>query len=461
MTRQRSSGKFRAFLFLVLVVLLVFAGLAAFRAGGGAEIAIRPALAGIGKRTPVTVHVSEPGRGLADVRVELVQGERVETLASEAYVPAAAWKPWATGTEETTLQVDVGRDTVKDLAEGEATIRVVAERAPALLRRPDPAVAELTLPVILRPPALHVLSDRTYVKQGGSEAVVYQVGPTAVRSGVRAGERWFPGHPLPGGADNQRFALFSAPYDQSEASAIALVAEDTVGNASRVEFIDRFTPRPPRHDTIVVDDPFMERVVPAILSQTPDIEDRGNLLENYLMINGELRAQNDETLRELADASAREFLWDEPFLPMRNAAVMSNFADRRTYLYGGREVDRQDHLGFDLASTSRAEIQAANDGIVKLARFFGIYGNTVVIDHGYGLMTLYGHLSTIAVEEGERVERGQTIGRSGQTGLAGGDHLHFTVLLGGLPVDPQEWWDAHWIHDRLKLKLADAMPFEG
>ncbi len=145
---------------------------------------------------------------------------------------------------------------------------------------------------------------------------------------------------------------------------------------------------------------------------------------------------------------------------MRNAKVMSDFADQRTYMYQGREVDRQDHLGFDLASTRAAEIQAANNGVVMLARYFGIYGNAVVIDHGYGLMSLYGHLSSINVDEGQEVQRGDVLGRSGATGLAGGDHLHFTMLLHGLPVDPREWWDGHWIQDRLVLKLGDGLRFE-
>ena len=95
-----------------------------------------------------------------------------------------------------------------------------------------------------------------------------------------------------------------------------------------------------------------------------------------------------------------------------------------------------------------------------LARYLGIYGNAVVIDHGFGLQSLYGHLSSIDVEEGQTVTRGEAVGRSGATGLAGGDHLHFSMLLQGLPVDPREWWDGHWIHDRLKLKLGDALPFQ-
>jgi murein DD-endopeptidase MepM/ murein hydrolase activator NlpD len=133
---------------------------------------------------------------------------------------------------------------------------------------------------------------------------------------------------------------------------------------------------------------------------------------------------------------------------------MSSFADHRTYVYDGREVDQQTHLGFDLASTARSEVQAANKGTVVLARYFGIYGNSVLIDHGLGLMTLSAHLSAVDVKEGQAVERGAVIGRSGATGLAGGDHLHFTTLVHGLPVNPIEWWDGKWIKDRVSSKLA-------
>ena len=138
---------------------------------------------------------------------------------------------------------------------------------------------------------------------------------------------------------------------------------------------------------------------------------------------------------------------------------MSSFADRRSYVYGGREVDTQTHLGFDLASVARADVPAANDGVVVLAKYLGIYGNAVVVDHGYGLMSLYAHLSSISTEVGASVRRGEPLGRSGATGLAGGDHLHFSFLLQGLPVRPAEWWDSHWIEDRLKRKLGAALPF--
>jgi murein DD-endopeptidase MepM/ murein hydrolase activator NlpD len=138
---------------------------------------------------------------------------------------------------------------------------------------------------------------------------------------------------------------------------------------------------------------------------------------------------------------------------------MASFAEQRTYHYQGREIDRQDHLGYDLAVTKQAPIPAANDGVIACAKFFGIYGNAVVIDHGYGLLTIYGHLSSIAVTEGQKVARGDIIGKTGETGLAGGDHLHFCTLLQGLPVNPSEWWDPHWIKDRIAKKLGPAFPY--
>ena len=134
-------------------------------------------------------------------------------------------------------------------------------------------------------------------------------------------------------------------------------------------------------------------------------------------------------------------------------AVESAFADQRTYIYNGKEVDQQVHLGFDLASFTNVKLVAANRGKVVYADELGIYGNCVIIDHGMGVQSLYGHLSSIGVKAGQMVEKEQEIGKSGMTGLAGGDHLHFTMLVNGNMVNPVEWWDAHWIQDRILRKL--------
>lgn len=446
-------------LIIVLLVLLGGAAVGIFRAGPPPVISIAPATPVIGKRTPVKIDISETARGLSSVKVEFIQGDQVSILAERSYEPRSALNFWGAKTDRDTLNVEVGRDTIAGLKPGNAVIRVSAGRASTWLRHPAPAVQEVNLPVHLTPPTLQVSSIQTYVAQGGCEVVLYRVGESAVRDGVQAADWWFPGYPLPGGGKQERFALFAVPYDMAEPK-VRLVAADAAGNEAERSFIDKFFPKPPKTDSIEVSDAFMAKVVPEIMAQSPDVKEKGTPLDNYLAINSELRKINAAELKALARKSQNAFLWHKPFLMMANAKVMAGFADHRTYLYQGRTVDQQDHLGFDQAVTAHAPVTAANDGVVVLARYFGIYGNAIVIDHGYGLMSLYGHLSSIAVQPGQKVVRGEELGRTGETGLAGGDHLHFTTLLQGLPVNPVEWWDGHWIQDRFAAKLGPAFRFE-
>ena len=453
--RERTAGCFLRVLLILGFLALVVLAFATFWTGAEPEVAVQSKLKGIGRKTPVQVRIEDPQR-VEKVRVELVQGSDVKPVLEKEFQARPAWQVWGGG-EPVEMTVDVGRDAVKGLRSGEATIRVTAERAGTWLRRPEPVVSEIKLPVRLAPPTLGVTSNFHYVNQGGSELVVYRVGEGSIRDGVQAGKWWFPGFPMQGNDAQQRFAFFAVPYDMDDPSGVRLVAVDDVGNRAEVAFIDKFTPRPIRTDTIDVNDPFLNRVVPEILSQSPEIEDKGDLLQNYLAVNRDLRRKNAETLKELGAKSERRFLWDQPFLPMPNAKITAAFADRRTYVYNGKSIDQQDHLGFDMASVERDVIPSSNSGKVVLARYFGIYGNAVVVDHGYGIQSLYGHLSSLAVREGQEVRRGQELGRSGQTGLAGGDHLHFTMLLQGLPVSPVEWWDAHWIQDRVARKLGPML----
>jgi len=188
------------------------------------------------------------------------------------------------------------------------------------------------------------------------------------------------------------------------------------------------------------------------MAQTPEMTDEGSLLKNYLEINGRLREIDAQKLVEISKHTAPTFLWREPFVRLPSKTEAS-FADYRTYTYNGEAVDHQTHLGFDLAGSEHMPIRASNDGVVVFAGFLGIFGNAIVIDHGCGVQSLYGHMSSLEVKEGDHVKRNQEIGRSGQTGLAAGDHLHLTMLLDGVPVNPIEWWDAHWIHDRIQAKL--------
>jgi murein DD-endopeptidase MepM/ murein hydrolase activator NlpD len=300
------------------------------------------------------------------------------------------------------------------------------------------------------------------VNQGGCDMVVYRVGPSAIESGVVVGETFFPGFPLPGATDARtRFAIFAFPYDAPASTQARLRARDEAANETLANFHLRVSRKAFRSRSLAVDDGFLDKVVPEILSQSPLLQDQGDLLKNYLAINGDLRKANNASLAALAGQSQTRFLWSRPFQQLGGSKVEASFADRRTYTYKGRDVDRQDHLGYDLASTANASVSASNDGVVALAEYFGIYGNTVVLDHGYGLLSLYGHLSSFDVKAGDEVKRGQSLGRTGATGLAGGDHLHYSMILHSVQVDPKEWWDPHWIEDRITAKLAQFSGTKG
>jgi murein DD-endopeptidase MepM/ murein hydrolase activator NlpD len=453
--KTRNGSLMKKILAAAGLVLLLFIAQGIFLVGKAPSIEIKTEMPAIGKQTPFQATVSEYRRGLARVSVECIQGDRAVTLLDESYSPGSQFFPWGRKTVTETLTGAVGSLNVPGLSEGEAVIRVTAGRAATWLRRPDPVSREISLPVRLTPPVVQITSTHNYVSQGGSELVTYRVGESAVRDGVRAGSWWFPGYPLPGGGAQDRFALFSVPYDMDKPD-VRLIAADDAGNESEKTFIDRFNAESFKKDTLNINDAFISKVVPEILSQTPDLRDQGDPLENYLAINREERQKNAETIVGLAQKSKPEFLWSGSFLLLPNSKATATFGEKRTYLYNGKVVDRQTHLGYDFASVRKAAIPASNDGIVLLAGYLGIYGNTVVIDHGYGLMSISGHLSSIAVKEGQRISKGDVIGNTGSTGLAGGDHLHFCTLLQGLPVNPIEWSDDHWIRDRITRKLDEA-----
>ena len=216
-------------------------------------------------------------------------------------------------------------------------------------------------------------------------------------------------------------------------------------------------PKPFKRSRIELNDSFLNRVVPAVLETTTEVKPEGDTLQKFLVINGELRRKNAEKIASFARQSSPEMLWaGVVFHPFTSSAVEAAFADQRTYIYQGKEVDRQVHLGFDLAKVVNSPVVSANKGKVVYAAPLGIYGNCVIVDHGMGVQSLYAHLSSIGVQPGQEVAKEQELGRSGQTGLAGGDHLHFTMLVNGQMVNPVEWWDRHWIQDRIIRKLKEA-----
>ena len=433
---------------VVVVAVLLLVGFSYRRLEGQApSIAFDRDFDALGRGAALELTVEDSGTGLKQISVVFTQGTTEIVLADESF-PDAGTTPART--------YDIGALITENyiVQDGLASLAITASD---YSYRGFLAGNRIELTRDFRfdiyPPRLETVSDLIYMNQGGSDCVLYRVSEDAVVSGVQVGPHFFPGFAVDPSDPDLRFALFAFAYNLPADTPVRLLARDGAGNEALADVSHRLAARAFRSREIVLTDSFLEKVVPEIASRTPGVEDQGTLIDTYVEINSNLRRTNHETIAELSMQSEGQFLWDGAFNQLSNSQVESFFADGRTYMYEGEVVDQQDHVGFDLSVVQRYPIEAANAGRVIFAEYLGIYGNTVLIDHGAGLMSLYAHMSSLDVAPGQMVTKKAILGRSGATGLAGGDHLHFGLFLHGVPVNPIEWWDPKWVQEHVLDRL--------
>jgi murein DD-endopeptidase MepM/ murein hydrolase activator NlpD len=432
---------------VILVVLLVFAIVApisylAWRQSVPGVRATVTAPKAIGHKPALTLSLAAARGNVARAEVRVVQdGKPVTVFTQETSLGARA-------------EVPVTFETAAlGLHEGSATIEVWSrDDFWRPLRGTPRAVAAVPVTIDLTPPKLEVLGATRYVSPGGTAVVAFRV-DDAVRTDITVGPRSFRSHAYGPPDRHARVALIALPADFSSSTPMAITARDEAGNVTSRGVPAELKPRAFPRDTIKLSEAFLQAKVPELLPQRPPSQP---LLEGFLVINRDQRKQAENEKLKIGERTAEQPLWEGPFVQPRNTKVFSNFAETRTYVYDGRVVDTQVHYGYDLASTKQSAVPASNAGVVAFAGPLTIYGNTVIVDHGLGLQTLYAHLSSIDVKPGDKVTKGQPLGRTGATGLAIGDHLHFEVLVSGVSVTPLEWWDGKWIRDRVNRPLKQA-----
>ncbi len=297
-----------------------------------------------------------------------------------------------------------------------------------------------------KPPRVLVEHSHPYITPGGSGIVVYSVSEPPERHGVMIDDTFFQGYPLKG-SEKRFIAYIALPWNKKKPKNIRVIAVDQAGNEGIGVFSMRYKKMKDKKDRINVSDGFLKKKIPEFQESYPELQ--GTAVEKYLFVNNTIRVRNAEKIAEISKNTVSEQLWRDRFIRMPGAGK-AGYADQRTYYYQGDPIDHQTHLGIDIASTARVAIKAANRGRVIFADYLGIYGNTVILDHGQGLTSLYSHLSRIATTMNKLVKKGEQIGNSGTTGMAGGDHLHYSMLVHGIFVTPVEWLDQHWINVNIK-----------
>lgn len=434
----------RGFFYALLVVIIIAGGYLTVPRfeWHKPEIQITPDTDTIGLGA-LEISVIERGSGLKSFAAILSSGGTEYPLAAEQYDQPVMEKK---------LSV-MPASKLTGAKEGPAVLRISAkDRSSWNWFRGNETIIQKNVTLDISPPSLELIADDRYINFGGVGVIVFKPSPDTAKAGVKIGNYFFPAykgqikeHP------DYYTAFFAHPYNVAEDDKAVLLAADKAGNTREMKLVYELKNVKYKKSTIPIADDFIQNKVAPLLN---DVGARqGSPKEVFIRVNKGLRKENEEKIKAITQKSTPTLLWQGAFSQLTNSKVEANFADARTYIYQNEAIDNAYHLGYDLSVTKHYPAEAANSGIVAFVGDLGIYGNTVVIDHGLGLFTLYSHLSSIDAKVGDQIKRQQVIGKTGETGLAGGDHLHYGVYLHGVAILPVEWWDEKWIRDNVEPKL--------
>jgi murein DD-endopeptidase MepM/ murein hydrolase activator NlpD len=443
---MRKAGMIVTFLVVIFGLVAVSALVYNYLEWEKPQVKIQDAFDMIGQKRNVTINLADMRSGIRSVTVSLVQKEHTFDVHSEEVSED--------GLSHKTLTVEVSPRKLK-MQDGPAVFRIkVVDYSP--LRNTTIVQRDVTIDMVSLRASLLTMAHN--VNPGGTCMAAYTLSKPVTRSGVQCGSVFSPGYPqLTTKGKIYYVCYFPVPMDVSRETVMNVVAADRAGNqvVVPISFYIRSAWKF-SSDKLGIGADFITRKTAEFQQEYPELE--GKPVEQaFTIINVQIRKGNEETIRKVSLKTSPKQLWDGgEFLMMKNGATKARFGDQRTYLLADKPIGDSLHQGIDLASTEHAPVEAANSGVVIFASNLGIYGNAVIIDHGQGITSLYGHLSAFQVSEGQQVQKGQVIGSTGSTGWAGGDHLHVSILVNGVFVNPIEWWDPHWLRDNVLHKLEDV-----
>ncbi len=436
----KSRGRFKYFL-AVCVLAVIGCGAYFFLDDlDGPVISFSPSSEHIASTQDVTLTLADAASDIKSVKVVVREKDGVVTLLDSSF---------NTAEPKQTVTIDLQK---AGLGDGPFELEVTAaDTAMAGFGRGNVTTVVRKLYYDTKPPIVTVDSTAPNLRRGSTTAIAYRVSEEVQSTGVQVGDIFFPAFKQDNGL---YYCFFAFPvHVEPDQFVPMVVATDLAGHTSKRSTRVNARNVAYRSDTMNISDGFLERKFPVLQQIRPETT---TPLDAYIAVNRLERKKNEAALFELAQKTSPKMLWEGSFARLGGSATMALYGDKRTYFYNGQEIDRQTHMGIDLASVAKAPIPASNSGIVVFADEMGMFGKLVVIDHGLGLMSLYSHMTDIAVIEGQEVKKGDILGTTGTTGLAGGDHLHFGMLVHGLQVQPIDWFDGKWIKDTITDRLAAA-----
>ncbi|QOP43132.1 M23 family metallopeptidase [Sulfurimonas sediminis] len=317
------------------------------------------------------------------------------------------------------------------------------------------AVKSFKLRIDKKRPQVNIVNNSYKISRGGAALVIFKAEDENLKElYIKSNHnKHFKVEPFY--KEGYYIALLAWPV-QDEGFKATVVAKDSAGNVRKTYVPLYLKNKTYRLSKITISDKFLNGKIAELAEEFDETQGVEDPLERFKIINENIREKNEALIHKLTSDVPQEMISDfkiKKMYPLKNGKVVAYFGDHRKYYYKGQFISEAYHLGLDMASHAMAPIRTQNGGNVVFADYNGLYGNSPIIAHGLGLYTLYGHCSSLEVSAGDEVAPNSVIAKTGKTGYAMGDHLHFGVLVQGIEVRPQEWMDKKWI----KLNINDII----
>lgn len=311
-----------------------------------------------------------------------------------------------------------------------------------------------------RSPIGNVIANSYLLRQGGSGILVVEVADDNLKDYYITFNDDTIFELFPFYKKNYYISIITWPIDIKEFKRVNLVAVDMAGNKTVTKIPYYIQPFKEKVDKLNISDDFINNISKKVLEES-NIQVPLDPIDIFIKENKDLREQNIKTMKDVVVENFKKGEQTpfnvKTFIRLPNAATFAQFGEKRHYYYNDQKIDEAWHLGMDWASVKNANINISNPGKVIFKDYLGIYGNTIIVDHGLGLASLYAHTSTQNIEVGDFVNAGQHIANTGATGAVFGDHLHFGILIQGLEANPNEWLDNEWMKKNLDKTIKDAI----
>jgi len=406
-----------------------------------------------GDPVPLALKVTDSGSGLDEVLVRVSQNNQPRELARKRSLGGIK-------SQDITIQLNPKE---LGLREGKAELQILAFDQ-SLWSNGSRITKSLVVDFLK--PRIEVITPQQNGVIGGSELVYYKViGKSPDSQGVFSDGVIYPGFPAKywdpsfKSYDDLYLAFFPIPHDFSESKdAMSLLARDTIGNVATAHFNYKARQRRWGAFTFALDTAKGEALKSALASHPSNesIKARlsGDLLTDLRYLIKASGRHDESVLSDPLSQTEGRKLWSGTFARPVSSYPSNSTGDQRTITINGQELLKGPALGARFQVSTRQKVVAANSGRVTFIDTLPLSGTTLIVDHGFGLSSVYAHLSSALVKPGEEVAKGQPVGQTGSSGLAQSEEVYFELRLHGVPVSPNEWWDDSWIADHIQNKTA-------